>query len=178
MKKLDVSLHADEPLRAGLLRVADALIQNAVDRIRCPTSDHGEDVHLVRVTIKRLCAMLRLIRPVIDKTAFDRENARLRNAASRLSFARDSDVARQTLAALPVSKGRGRDAAAAVLAGFNREPEAEISKATNQIELDLEQTRRHLHRIRVSGREWKTINRGLREVPSVSQTDGTCAPPR
>lgn len=98
MSKPDFSLHADEPLRAGLIRVADALIQNAVDRIRGPTSDHGEDVHLVRVTIKRLRAMLRLIRPVISKTAFDRERARLRKAARRLSFARDSDVARQTLA--------------------------------------------------------------------------------
>ena len=164
MKKLDVSLHADEPLRAGLLRVADALTLDAVDRIRCSSSDRGEDVHLVRVTIKRLRAMLRLIRPVISKTAFDRENARLRKAARRLSFARDSDVARQTLATLPISKGRERDAAAAVLAGFNREPEAEISKATNQVKLDLEQTRRDLHRIRISGREWKTIQPGLTEV--------------
>ena len=49
MKKLDVSLHADEPLRAGLLRVADVLIENALDRIRCSTSDRAKDVHLVRV---------------------------------------------------------------------------------------------------------------------------------
>ena len=108
--------------------------------------------------------MLRLIRPVISRAAFDRENARLRKAARRLSFARDSDVARQTLATLPFSKGRERDAAAAVLAGFNREPEAEISKATDQVELDLEQTRRDLYRIRISGREWKTIQPGLTEV--------------
>jgi len=86
MKKLDVSLHADEPLRAGLLRVADSLIQNAVDRIRYPTTDRVEDVHLVRVAIKRLRALLRLIRPVIRETTYDRENARLKKAARRLSF--------------------------------------------------------------------------------------------
>src|SRR6516225_8693036 len=34
MKTLDVSLHAGEPLRAGLLRAADGLIQNALDHIR------------------------------------------------------------------------------------------------------------------------------------------------
>ena len=73
MKMPDVSLHADEPLRAGLLRVADGLIQYALDRMRCSTSDRAEDVHLVRVTIKRLRAMLRLIQPVIGKTVFDRE---------------------------------------------------------------------------------------------------------
>ena len=79
---LDVSLHADEPLRAGLLRVADGLIQNALDRIRYPTSDRGEDVHLVRVTIKRLRAMLRLVRPVISKAVFDREYLRLKKGST------------------------------------------------------------------------------------------------
>jgi len=84
MKKLDVSLHADEPLRAGLLRVADGLIQNALDR--------------------------------------------------------DTDVARQTLASLQVSKGRERDAVAGMLSGFDGDGElqVEISKATNRVELDLE----------------------------------------
>jgi CHAD domain-containing protein len=166
MKKLDVSLHADEPLRTGLLRIADCLIQNAVDRIRCPTSDRGEDVHLVRVTIKRLRAMLRLIRPVVGKTAFDRENNRLRTAARRLSAARDADVARQTLATLPSPKGRERDAVAIALAGFGKdgEPEADINKTMSQIELDLEQTRRNLHQLRISEREWKAIEPGLRRA--------------
>jgi len=166
MKKLDVSLHADEPLRAGLIRVADCLIKNAVDRIRCPTDDRGEDLHLVRVTIKRLRAMLRLIRPVVSKTAFDRENVRLRTAARRLSVARDADVARQTLEMLRSSKGRERDATAIALAGFskNGEPEADINKTMKQTELDLGQTRRNLHRLRISGREWKAIEPGLREV--------------
>ena len=166
MKKLIDSLHPDEPLRTGLVRVADGLIQNAVDRIRYPTSDRAEDVHLVRVTIKRLRALLRLIRPVISETVFDRENARLKKAGWRLSSVRDSDVARQTLATPPDSSGRLRDAVAAVLAGFNSdgESEVEISKATNEIELDLEQTSRSLHRIRISGREWEAIGPGLREV--------------
>jgi CHAD domain-containing protein len=111
-------------------------------------------------------AMLRLIRPVISKAVFDRENARLRKAARRLSLARDSDVARQTLATLPLSKGRERDAVAAAIAGFNDdgEPEAEISNTMNQVELDLEQTRRNLHRIRISAHEWKAVEPGLREV--------------
>ena len=95
MEKIDVALQADEPLRAGLLRVADNLVKNAVERIRNPTNDRVEDLHFVRVTIKRLRAILRLIRPAIKKRAFDRENGRLRTAARRLSVARDADVARQ-----------------------------------------------------------------------------------
>jgi CHAD domain-containing protein len=166
MKKLNVALRADERLQAGLVRVADGLIQNASNRIRCSSGNRAEDVHSVRVTIKRLRAMLRLIRPVIPKTVFDREDGRLRRAARRLSLARECDVAKQTLATLSFSKGRERDAVAAVRRGLNHdgEREAEINKATRQIEIDLKQTRRKLHRIQISGGEWKMIEPGLREV--------------
>jgi hypothetical protein len=54
MEKIDVALQADEPLRAGLLRVVDNLVKNAVERIRNPSDDRVEDLHFVRVTIKRL----------------------------------------------------------------------------------------------------------------------------
>ena len=164
MKKLDVSLHADEPLRTGLLRVVDCLIENAVNRIKWPSHDRGEDVHLVRVTVKRLRAILRLLRPVISKTAFERENIRLRTAARRLSASRDADVARQTLATLRSSKTREGDGVTVAFATFGNNGEPDISKSMSQIGLDLERTRQSLHRLRISGREWKAIEPGLREV--------------
>lgn len=166
MKKVDIFLHADEPVRVGVVRVADGLIQNALERISNPNGDRAEDIHVVRVTIKRLRALLRLIRPVISETAFDREDARLSRAAHRFALARELDVARKTLANLPVSKDREHDALAAVLAGFSgtSEPPVEIDQATNEIKLDLRQTRRDLHRLRVSGGEWKAIGPGLRDV--------------
>jgi CHAD domain-containing protein len=170
-KGLDVSLRADESVRAGLLRVADGLIQNALERIRRPTSDSSEDVHSVRVTIKRLRALLRLIRPVISETTFDRENARLRNAARRLSATRDSDVARRTAAALPLSEQLERNVVAAVLAGFNEngEPGVDINQVMREIASDLEQSRRNLHGARISENEWKAIEPGLSDVYRQSQ---------
>jgi CHAD domain-containing protein len=166
MKPLDVSLQADEPLKTGLLRVADCLIKNAEDRIRNPTNDREEDLHFVRVMIKRLRAILRLIRPVISETAFDRENIRLRKAGRSLSVARDADVARQTLAKLSAAKRRERDAVAVALAGFSKNGamESDISKTMSQIEVDLEQTRRNLCRLRIPRREWKAIEPGIREA--------------
>ena len=166
MEKIDVALQADEPLRAGLLRVADNLVKNAVERIRNPTSDRVEDLHFVRVTIKRLRAILRLIRPAIKKRAFDRENVRLRTAARRLSIARDADVARQTLATLPFAKQSEKDSAAVALAGFrkNGAPEANMSKTMKVTALDLDETRRNLHRLRISRHEWKAIEPGVRKV--------------
>ena len=166
MEKIDVALRADEPLRAGLLRVADNLVKNAVERIRKPTSDGVEDLHFVRVTIKRLSAILGLIRPAIKKRAFDRGNVRLRTAARRLSFARDADLARQTLATLPLTKQREMDSAASALAGFRKSgaPEADMSKTMKVTAMDLDQTRRNLHRLQISRDEWKAIEPGLRKV--------------
>jgi CHAD domain-containing protein len=87
------------------------------------------------VTIKRLRALLRLIRPVISERVFARENRRLRKAAWRLSLARDSDVARQTLAKLSVSNDHERAVVASALTGFsgNDESRREISEAANEI---------------------------------------------
>jgi CHAD domain-containing protein len=166
MEKIDVALEADEPLRAGLLRVADNLVKHAVERIRNPTSDRVEDLHFVRVTIKRLRAILGLIRPAIKKRVFDRGNVRLRNAAQRLSFARDADIARQTLTTLPLAKQSEMDSAAVALARFrkNDAPEADISKTMKVIALGLNQTRRNLHRLQISRHEWKAIEPGLRKV--------------
>ena len=64
------------------------------------------------------------------------------------------------------SNGRERNAVAVPLAAFgdNGEPESDISKTLGQIELDLQQTRRNLHRMRLSRSEWKAIQPGLREV--------------
>jgi CHAD domain-containing protein len=166
MEKIDVALQADEPLQAGLLRVADHLVTHAVERVRNPTSDRVEDLHFVRVTIKRLRAILRLIRPAIKKGAFKRENVRLRTAARRLSIARDADVARQTLATLPFAKQSEKDSAAVALAGFrkNGAPEANLSQTMKVTALDLNETKRNLHRLRISRHEWKAIEPGIRKV--------------
>jgi CHAD domain-containing protein len=142
------------------------LVKNAVERIKNPTSDGVEDLHFVRVTIKRLRTILRLIGPAIKKRAFDRENLRLRTAARRLSIARDADVARQTLATLPFAKQSEKDSAAVALAGFRKDgsPEADMSKTMKVTALELDQTRRNLHRLRISRHEWKAIEPGERRV--------------
>ena len=161
MKRPDISLHAEEPLCAGLLRVVDSLIQYAVGRIERPTNDRAEDVHLVRTSIKQLRAILRLVRPAIGRAFFERENAHLRKAAGRLAFARDTDVARQTLAEL--SDEVGRDILMTTARGFEKQatPPADLDQTMSDVARDLEQIGRSIARLRLPGDDWQVIEPGL-----------------
>jgi CHAD domain-containing protein len=165
-KRFAFTLKPGEPVGAGLLRVVDALVQSVVDRDAAPTPGQGDAVHAIRITIKRLRAILRLVRPGIDETIFEQENARLRKAAHRLSLTRDRQVARKTLLALSLSNKPEQEAAAAVLAGLEAamEPDTSDEQAIGRVTSDLEQTRRNLRRLRITQSDWNIIETGLRAV--------------
>jgi CHAD domain-containing protein len=166
MKKPDVCLHTDEPLGAGVLRVAEELIDSVTDSFEHLKQNDGEYVHNVRTTIKRLRALLRLIRPAAGETFFSRENARLRKAGQRLAVARDTEVARETLKTLPVSSEPEKKAVAAALAGLESKtpPAPDVGGALAAISEDLKQTKRNLRRLKLVGREWEVVGTGLEEV--------------
>jgi len=167
MKKPDVCLHTNEPLGAGILRVAENLIDSITDSGEHPKQNEGEYVHNVRTTIKRLRALLRLIRPVVGETFFNRENARLRKAGRRLAVARDAEVARETLKTLPVSGDpEKKQAVAAALAGLESKDGArtDIGDALNEIRKDLEQTKRNLQQLQLVNGEWEVVETGLQDV--------------
>jgi CHAD domain-containing protein len=68
---------------------------------------HGEDpakpVHDARKHLKKLAALLRLLRPAIGEEAFVREGGCFRRAARRLAGARDAEVCVATLQSLAKS---------------------------------------------------------------------------
>ena len=110
-----------ETVRAGLVRIADSLIGEAVERIQQPFRNREEDLHQVRVSIKYLRAILRLVQPTLGNAFFKRENARLGSAAKRLAPLRDIAVARSTIRkALKKLAGRkDRDAFRTALRRFD-----------------------------------------------------------
>jgi CHAD domain-containing protein len=165
MKKPDVALRANEPLGTGVLRVAEDLIESITDSSEPSSQEEAEYVHTVRTTIKQLRALLRLIRPAIGEAFFNRENARLRAAAQRLSSARDVEVARETLKNISASGETEKKAVAAALAGLQTEGTAptDIHQALSEVRHDLEHTKRNLERLRLAG-EWEVIEAGLRDV--------------
>jgi CHAD domain-containing protein len=113
------SLRPGEPLAQGLQRVilrqldlaielldrygVERVAQSAEGRRAEPlVSNHaGEDtVHETRKAIKRLRALLALIRGELGPKRYARENAALRDCARRLAGARDAEVMLDTLDAL------------------------------------------------------------------------------
>ena len=101
-------LRLDEPLPHEIARVARGRIDHALDELRGKTdSTPGEAVHEARKDMKKLRALLRLVRGEIGKSSFARENACYRDAARELAGTRDTDVMLETLAALDLPAGLG-----------------------------------------------------------------------
>jgi CHAD domain-containing protein len=166
MDQSNFSLHRHEPLRDGFLRIVDELTDSVSENLADPARNGEPDIHGIRTTIKRLRALLRLIRPAIGPAFFNRENARLRAAAALLSLARDTEVACQTLKTLPVSAERDRDAVQTVLAGFESRVQIPVDLDDNlaQVKQSVEQTRRNLHRLRFRLPERDLLAAGLGTV--------------
>ena len=166
MTETNFSLHKHESLKTGLLRVVDALTDSVTGDLPHLSNNGEQDIHQVRTTIKRLRALLRLIRPAVDPAFFNRENGRLRTAAGLLSFVRDTEVARGTLKEIPVSNQADQDALRSVLLGFENRAESPSHLAQNiaEVRRRLEQTRRNFHRLQLRGTERKIVEAGLRAV--------------
>lgn len=166
MTSSSISLQSHETLRDGLLRVVDELIDPLTNSQAHVSQNGEEDIHRVRTTIKRLRALLRLIRPAIDPAFFNRENARLRTAAALLSFARDAEVARGTLKTLPVSDEIDREAVRSVLSGLETqaEPATDFQGTMTEVNRRLEQTRLSFRRLKLRGSDREVLEAGIRAV--------------
>jgi CHAD domain-containing protein len=162
----------NESVSAGLRRIVDELIKSAIACIEEPSTDREEDLHQVRLAIKRLRAILRLLRPLVSETFFKRENARLRTAARRLARLRDFAVARRTLEQVTDKLASHLQDAAVqeVFASFLAQtPESSHYDEDRETALRLAgralaQTRHAFHALPLPDRGWKTIEPGLKKL--------------
>ena len=98
---MSFKLKPHEPVRRGLTRCATEQLARAEHGLRHDFAEHPvEAVHEARKAVKKERALLRLSRGAIASAERRRENAALRDAARRLSDARDADVLLETLDAL------------------------------------------------------------------------------
>ena len=94
-------LKIGKPLPGEVARAAHGRIDNALDELRGKSDSTPEEaVHESRKDMKKLRALLRLVRDELGKQTAARENACFRDAARELAGTRDSDVMLETLGAL------------------------------------------------------------------------------
>lgn len=93
----DPRLHPGEPLPVGISRIAVGQADRAIRALTKSGSDFDDALHRARRAIKRLRAVLRLVRDEIGNEMYRDENQTLRNTARKLGGARDSFVLIVTL---------------------------------------------------------------------------------
>ena len=160
---------AGESVRDGLVRVASELIGRAVSRIEFGGKNRAEDLHQVRLTVKRLRASLRMVRPVIGKAFFGRENRRLKKVADHLSLLRDAVVSRRTLLKLAGNHSikQDRKAVALVLARIAEQGPASgqfrerCETALHQVVGSLVEAADNFQNMLILAEEWEAIGLGL-----------------
>jgi CHAD domain-containing protein len=97
-----------EPLPEAIARVARGRIDDAIDELSGTTDSSPEEaVHNARKDMKKLRALLRLVRGELGKSVYQRENACFRDAAAALAGARDADVMLVTLEKLELDEEVG-----------------------------------------------------------------------
>jgi CHAD domain-containing protein len=91
-------LRCDEPVPGGIARIARGRIDHAIGELRGKTDSTPEEaVHEARKDMKKLRALLRLVRGEIGDENYRRQNAHFRGAARELAGVRDADVMIATL---------------------------------------------------------------------------------
>jgi CHAD domain-containing protein len=101
MSERKYRLERDEPVPEGVVRVAHGRIDDAIDELDDKTDSSTEEaVHTARKDMKKLRALVRLVRGEIGDEVYRRDSAAFRDAGRELSGVRDADVMLATLDSL------------------------------------------------------------------------------
>jgi CHAD domain-containing protein len=93
-------LQPEEPAADAIARIIGELLDKAHHELKKPHSGRDAAIHEVRKSMKKLRALLRLIRPVVRKKHFRAADKAVRDFSRRLGGARDSTVVLATFDAL------------------------------------------------------------------------------
>ncbi len=144
-------LKRSEEIGFGLKRVSIEQVQAAINGLTDPSVDHAMAVHTARKACKMIRGLLRLVRTAMN-TDYAIENACFRDAATRLSSSRDTEVLVQTINRL--SENARRPFSPEVLSHLRivlmqqrRDHATEPLRGDDQVEIFLAEMRDALQRI-------------------------------
>jgi CHAD domain-containing protein len=123
------------------------------------------DVHEIRKALKRARAMLRLLRPGLDRDTYERGDEALRAAGKRLAAARDAQVMADLYATLARST---QTSVARTRRGSSKGPtspavSASVADAT-AARSDIRAARDRVNRAQLTTSGWTTLGTGFRKV--------------
>jgi CYTH domain-containing protein/CHAD domain-containing protein len=145
-------LKAGEPTADGIRRIAAGRAEKALKKLGGVDADGATAIHGARKDLKKLRAVLRLVRADLGKRRYREQNRRYRDASRLLSDTRDAEVKVETLDDL--EERFGREFPSAVAEPWRRDLEREryaagtdtggelaarIARAREQIEAGREQ---------------------------------------
>jgi CHAD domain-containing protein len=164
------ALLAGEPLAEGLWRVILGQLDLAIELLEGYPGEMGDaaerTVHETRKTLKRLRALLALLRSELGGKRYARENAALRDCARRLAGARDAEVMVGTLAGL-LERHPARLAHSPAIRALRAQLLAERDAAAAHAIEDPRVRREvagELRAVRARAERWKLHERGFRLI--------------
>jgi CHAD domain-containing protein len=97
MTAMGFELNENESLKNGLRRIANELIEDSRKSLAEPGDDIDAHVHNARKNMKKLRAVLRLVRPAVGNKVYRRDTITFRDLGRELAGSRESFVAQQSL---------------------------------------------------------------------------------
>ncbi len=150
-----------EPFEEGVRRIAVEQIERAQNELQTK-GDHAVAVHETRKALKRLRALLRLVRPAMGDDAFKQENAQLREIGLSLSGARDRHVLLETVNKLEGAAGLSRKGLVSGLRASIAAANGEGAPVTmKEAQGRLDEAKIRLTEVRLQGGGFDVVGAGL-----------------
>ena len=153
----------DEPFQRSLHRIAREQLDRALSEL-AEREVNPTGVHESRKALKRLRALLRLVKPAIGEKVFSKRNSALRRAAGVLSVRRDEAVLLETIEKLERHTGASeilvplRDAIQDTHVHLARPLETETAEKARSL---LLKEAKHFAHMRLKGKGFATVQPGL-----------------
>jgi CHAD domain-containing protein len=153
-----------EPTQGGLRRIGLEQIERAEAQLTA-AGDKVRAIHETRKGLKRIRALLRLVRPGLGDEVFRTENARFRSIAAALAPARDSVILAETVAKLESLTGLVSNAALAAVKKIIAEDTSD-ARSTEDSDIKsalvkLGAAKRRFRKLALEPPEISTLERGL-----------------
>jgi CHAD domain-containing protein len=163
-------LRKKESLGEGMRRIALGRIDHARDELRGGASDRATAVHEARKDLKKLRAVLRLVRDELGEEDYRDQNRRFRDFGRALSGARDAQVRLETLNELLERSGNRLESSGVSEFRNGLETEREQQAAAvddrvlERVAAQLDAAREEVSAWPLEGDDWNIVGPGLRRV--------------